>query len=898
MRSWLVALRIARREARRAKGRTALIVTMIALPVLALTFAVATYDSYELTPQEQATRMMGTADGIAQLVGVPDASGQVTDRAPGTVTPGTVTDLLALFPAGTRASHYWHDAVTVHTAGGIGGMDSYGIDTTDPMTRGMVVLRSGRVPVADNQVAVSPAALARLGVRVGDTITTITGPADADYPAHVYTVVGTVEIGGDLGQDLLFRPSQRPRYEMWLVTVPVPPIGRIDADQLGTEGVSIQTRDSVLHPPRGTSTNPRSEGFSVFGIGTLIGGLGLLEVVLLAGPAFTVGARRRQRDLALVATAGGTPGVLRRIVLADGVISGLVASVAGVVLGLIVAASSRGFLEEHLTQQRFGAYRAAPVALVAISALAVLTGVLGALVPAFTAGRQDVVAALSGRRGIVRSRAVWLLLGLAGVGTGGLVAVAGAVAHSSDGVLAGLVIGELGLVLCTPTLVALVARLGRFLPIAPRIALRDTARRRAAAAPAISAVMAAVAGSVALTVYLGASAGRAPEYRAALPIGTIAVPAEGGAASRTRQVGLIDTAIASVLPTATAITVDTYDCADSCQIQPALPVARRCPYPTDRPLSKADQSRARSDPRCADGLTAGTFDNTFLPSAVTDDPHVVAAILGITGRRLADATAVLRAGGVIVTDDRYVTGGMVALDVTQYDDSDTETGGTTTSGAKTSGTTTTRTVTLPGQAVASGLALTTILSPTALTRLDLPARTYGVLATPSHLPTQKERDALNASLLAAQLDSAYVEDGPPSKHSTVALILAIAAGVIALGAASIATGLAAADGRADLSTLAAVGATPRVRRVLSLSQSGVIAGLGSLLGAVAGFGAAAAVLTGLNQVYAKDWPAPAPYPIDVPWLNLGISLVAVPVIAMAGAGLFTRSRLPSERRAD
>ena len=44
MRSWLVALRIARREARRAKGRTALIVAMIALPVLALTFAAATYD--------------------------------------------------------------------------------------------------------------------------------------------------------------------------------------------------------------------------------------------------------------------------------------------------------------------------------------------------------------------------------------------------------------------------------------------------------------------------------------------------------------------------------------------------------------------------------------------------------------------------------------------------------------------------------------------------------------------------------------------------------------------------------------------------------------------------------------------------------------------------------------
>jgi len=51
---------------------------------------------------------------------------------------------------------------------------------------------------------------------------------------------------------------------------------------------------------------------------------------------------------------------------------------------------------------------------------------------------------------------------------------------------------------------------------------------------------------------------------------------------------------------------------------------------------------------------------------------------------------------------------------------------------------------------------------------------------------------------------------------------------------------------------------------------------------------------------AKDagvWPAPKPYPIDVPWLNLAIALIAVPVVAMAAAGLLTRSGVPAERRA-
>jgi putative ABC transport system permease protein len=84
--------------------------------------------------------------------------------------------------------------------------------------------------------------------------------------------------------------------------------------------------------------------------------------------------------------------------------------------------------------------------------------------------------------------------------------------------------------------------------------------------------------------------------------------------------------------------------------------------------------------------------------------------------------------------------------------------------------------------------------------------------------------------------------------------------------------------------------------MLSLSQSGVIAGLGSLLGAAAGLSASMAVLFALNQRYADIWPAPTPYRIAVPWLNVGIALLVVPLIAMLGAGLLTRSRLPIERR--
>jgi hypothetical protein len=42
---------------------------------------------------------------------------------------------------------------------------------------------------------------------------------------------------------------------------------------------------------------------------------------------------------------------------------------------------------------------------------------------------------------------------------------------------------------------------------------------------------------------------------------------------------------------------------------------------------------------------------------------------------------------------------------------------------------------------------------------------------------------------------------------------------------------------------------------------------------------------------------PDPMPIAIPWTNFLVSLIVVPLVAMLGAGLLTRSRLPSERRA-
>ncbi|HET6212884.1 MAG TPA: ABC transporter permease, partial [Micromonosporaceae bacterium] len=466
---------------------------------------------------------------------------------------------------------------------------------------------------------------------------------------------------------------------------------------------------------------------------------------------------------------------------------------------------------------------------------------------------------------------------------GAAVATYGIVAVDSTVVMAGLVVTELGLVVCTPTLVGLIARLGRILPLAPRIALRDAARNRAAAAPAISAVMAAVAGAVALGLHLSSTnAQQDAQYAPDLPAGYVAVVVREPAGAETLR-GILRTRMpVDQIADVTVLGCGTGKDPGTCYLRPTIPPANQCPYLSrTASLSRADQRAANADPRC--DLTASRAPGFREFGTVVDDGGALALLTGATGDDLAAGIATLRAGGVVVLDNLLVQAGTVRLSLVSITDPPSDTRS--------------EDLAVPGYAVNGAVAgYSVIVSPAVAARTGLGTHWGGLVASTTRMPTQAEQDALSAALEREHAWSA-VETGPSPHQSPILLILALAAGVITLGAAGIATGLAAADSRADLSTLAAVGASPGVRRILSLSQAGVIAGLGALLGAVAGLGASSAVLFALNRVYESVWPAPFPYPITVPWVSLSIVVLVVPAVAMLGAGLLTRSRLPIERRA-
>lgn len=898
MRGWITALRIARREARRAKGRSLLVLVMIGLPVMCLAFAAASYDMFTLTTQERLDRRLGTADALIEWYG----SGEVTQtpdgRSTGLVGPPGEQDgatrqkeLLTLLPAGTRLLPLGATELDVRTPSGIGRVAAMTGDIGDPLMRGIVSTVEGTAPKRADEVSLNAAAAEWLDVRVGDAIKAVD-------PDRHFTVTAIVEYPDDLTSLAIFPAAARESLGVsdgrWLADTPAP-VDWAQIKQLNKKGVVIASRAVVLDPPPASeyedySSDPNPQQFAIGGV---IVGLVILEIVLLAGPAFAVGARRRARDLALVAAAGGEPKHLRRIVLADGVVLGFGGAACGLVLGVGLALVGRPLLEELLIYRSAGGYRVFPSALLGIALLAIMIGLLAAVVPAFTAARQSVVLALAGRRGIVKSRKRWIVAGLVLASSGAAIAVFGAFQVNEMVILAGIILTEFGLVLVTPALIGLISRFGRWLPLAPRLALRDTARNRSSAAPAISAIMAAVAGAVAVGVFLDGQARQATmTYVQTLPIGYVQVQDNTAPEGTTVDWAQVEAAVSGTLQDSDPHRYSGVVCpggqpvdgntGNSCGLIPVLPIERRCPYfLRGQQMTEADLKAAEADERC--------HDNSVYGGIVVDDGASIAVFSGADPGHIAEAQRVLGRGGAVVHDPKLVKDGRVTFQVYSGQD------------WSKMGPDDLPTISVEGYHLGSGWpAAWAYVSPKMVAQTPLAIVPGGLIMATQRPPTAAEQERL--TLLVREFlgaDGAVrIERGPEARPNPIGLILALVAAVIALGAAGAATGLAAADSRAHLGTLAAVGAAPRVRRRLSLSQAGVTSALGALLGTLTGFGVAAVLIATVNRLDEQAvyrMAKPPPIPLGVPWDTIAI-LLAVPLVAMAGAGLLTRSRLPIERR--
>ncbi|MFI6962002.1 FtsX-like permease family protein [Streptomyces sp. NPDC050255] len=940
---WRAALRIARRDAMRAKGRSALVVAMIALPVLGVTAADVTYRSIDSTEAEQLTARMGSADalfsdpGMGPLQQMPDANSYdiAGDEPPeGEVPP---VDMRTAFPEGAQAISIRSVPASVTTAYGLTNTEIVEFRTADPMARGKVDLVEGEFPRGTGEMAATKPFLDSSGLHIGSRTT-------VNSAGRTYTITGVVEQPADLkAQQLYADPgaviapwqaaSDRDKKVLppntgsteWLVNGSGGAgIGWGDVLAANKAGALVVSRQVVLDPPP-DSEIPMAQSANHYYAGdsaeasaaaVTVVAMALLEIVLLAGPAFAVGARRSRRQLGLVGVCGGDRRHVRAVVLSGGLVLGAVGAVTGVAAGLLLTMAFRPLIEEW-AGQRFGSLLLKPTELLVIAALGLVTGLLAALAPAIVAARQSVLESLTGRRGVRRSSRVLPTVGACVLALGIAVAVFGGTGGKSTLVAGGSVVAEIGLLACIPVIVGLLGRLGRRLPLSPRMALRDAARNRGRTAPAVAAVMAAVAGSVAIATYMSSSLAESDQdYTPMLARGTMVLSS-------------MDDKTAERLPLARASVEQNmavtgghadfsrvwagsdcnvyYEDENSCgSMELVKPTGKghTCPLNTKGAkelaarLSSDEHRRMMRSPACVDEyISSGSF-SSEANNIVVGGPDLLR-----TYAKLDDpaAAAALKAGTPVLLNQAYAKDGAVTLKaVHTYNAKDEKNRKLHPGPARKS--TDRLKVYVADAEYAATPGLRMILPQRTAERLGLHTQPSGSVYAVPHPPSDAEEQRVSAAI-----DQAggglwlQTEQGRGDRGSVILLILTLFAGVVTLGAAAITTGLAKADAEADLTTLSAIGAPPRVRRTLSGFQCVVVALTGVLLGTAAGLVPAVALrLVDLrNSMEAmREEPMESAFtPIVLPWATIGLLAVVVPLLAGLLAAAFTRSRLTLARRA-
>ncbi|WP_405152156.1 FtsX-like permease family protein [Sphaerisporangium sp. NBC_01403] len=832
---------------------------MIGLPVLVITALPVLIATFEVTPEEGLSRDMGTAD--ARIRVPPYPGGRVLqdylgrdaittgDPSPQGAKPWTAEEVAGLLPPGSRVIPIrsgsrvyrgkWFDPTPVVE-----------IDLRDPLTRGMYLLRQGRFPAAADEVVVSTW-LARHGVGIRSAIS-LSGSSTISY-----RVVGVVDDAHSLGRGLVVAmPGTAGRQSEWLVDTPGPVLWN-HVLRLNAQGLVIQSRAVISDPkhPQGTIMEMGmviSTDTERLAIAALVIMMIVLEVVLLAGPAFAVGIRRRRRELALVAAQGGARHHLGSMVLADALVLGGVAASCGAAGGLAGAWAAIPVVE-HVNGSLAGPYEV-PIGQVAgVVVLGIAGALLAAVVPARQAARTDVVGALAGLRGEARIRKGWPLAGLALLVSGFAVTIHAAVREpwflldglGSLGLVGGSFCTMVALVLLTPWLVEVAAGLAARLPFPFRLAARDATRNRGRTAPAVAAVAAATVGLVAMMIVVATNQARqAVGYRPEQVYGTLSVDM---VAPRPDQARRLRTGIERELPGV-----------------PLIEVAR--------PSFQEDF-----------GSGVGVRSLSCVPEQMCAKHRVVIGgrdlLRYLAGRDEPAAAAALAGGKAVVFHPGVVTGGKVAL---HLDGGDDDPAG--------------RAVSVPAiemTPVQPGLADVLVPVPPA-TNLGLKPRVEQFLVDPGrHVITRAEEKRVLRMLGDWGPNvSGHVERGYEGQMNV--LVLGAAALLLVLGGTFAATGLAAVDAWPDVTTLAVIGAPPGTRRMVTMGQAWFIAATGVVLGAVVGFVPGITVAWSL-RVYPLYPPTPEPG-VVIPWADIIGLVVLLPLVAGLVAGVFARTRVTLTRR--
>jgi putative ABC transport system permease protein len=381
-------------------------------------------------------------------------------------------------------------------------------------------LSAGTLPDRPGEIAVSDRARAR----VGDVLTVTAYDADGNATSGAATVTGILDLGGDPTSGLYARGSVVPQQALaWGASAPTElrvaaapgfsdrqVVDDVTAALAGQQ-VTVRTgTDEAEHAAAALTGNSTALAAVLLVFGTVA----VVVAGLVIANTFAVLLAQRTRELALLRCVGATARQVRRSVLGEALVTGVVSSALGVAAGIGLAA-----LVSALT----GTDSPIPLAGVSVPLYAVLTGLgvgtlvtlLAALAPARAATRVAPLAALRpvdaaplrSKPGLLR-----LLLGLALLLPGaGLLAI-GVVMSNVLIALPGGVASFLGVVLlaqrAVPPVVAAAGRLaGRLGGVPARLAAGNATRNPRRTAATATALLIGVTLTSAMVV--GAASTRA-----------------------------------------------------------------------------------------------------------------------------------------------------------------------------------------------------------------------------------------------------------------------------------------------------------------------------------------------------------------------------------------------------
>ncbi|WP_018762373.1 FtsX-like permease family protein [Arthrobacter sp. 135MFCol5.1] len=931
-----VAVRLARRDIARHKGRSLLIIVLIMVPVAGMTGAATLYQSSQRTPAEIVDYELGRTQARFSALPVPGADSlqdplndamvaSSTGRYDPDFKPADPRDVL---PAGYQVLPQRQLQLTTGVGEALVALQGREVDALNPAFAGKFTLLDGRAPRGGAEVLASPGLMARFNLAFGQEITTSAG---------TFVPVGTIrDAGASDGNSFLYLQSRQvpanlgagPQTHLsvsYYLVGPEPVTWDYIKDA-NSKGVAVLSRSVVLDPPPleqrvvpgSQPHNDSSALLAVYATFGLVGALALLEVGLLAGAAFAVGAKQQVRELALLASSGAESPTIRAVVTAGGLWLGGIAVAAGAAVGLGAAAVVVHLVRLAGSVRLAGVHPDVPMTLAA-AAMGLVACVIAALVPARQVSRQAVFGALKSGRAPAPTARRSTVAGAVALVAAAVLLLAGWVLGTSTSdpdqraaelplvvtiLILGAVLGVAGLVMVTGWLVLSLTSRTQWMTLSLRMAARDSARNRGRSVPAVAAVLAAAAlASAAMVLSASQQAGMRQshwwgglENQASLPL--VVDPPTGAGGNRQPPVHVdasaLSAAVAGALGTVEwshPITApeSTRTCMDgqagpglpartsssNClQYSLALPEANACPRTPQGRLADP------GDWRCRGSMALrSSYDGTVLVGGEKD----VRAVLG------RDATpevlAVLNAGGMVVTNPVFVSGGHVLLQAQDVRTHEAAVQGPGTVPSTVSSTPLAAAVLEPVVPVP----YYGIVSPATAQRLDLHPEPAALLVQLAGAPSEAETDAASAaaaSVYGLPGMTFRAEPGISQGSQWTTWVIVAVSALITFSAAGITTGLSMADARADHATLAGVGAAPRLRKTLAGSQALFTSGVGVVLGTLAG--TVPAVLLALSTDLRTA--------VEVPWLHLSVLVAAVPLTGAALAWALTRARLPMSRR--